>query len=45
MHIIMRYELEKGLVEGSIKVEDLPRLWNEVRCAVPGAGGAVAAAA
>ena len=24
-----RYELEKGLVEGSTKVADLPRLWNE----------------
>lgn len=26
-----RYELEKALVEGSIQVADLPRLWNEVR--------------
>lgn len=24
-----RYELEKGLVEGSVQVADLPRLWNE----------------
>ncbi|KAI7846262.1 hypothetical protein COHA_000242 [Chlorella ohadii] len=29
MHIILRYELEKALVEGSIEVADLPRLWNE----------------
>ena len=24
-----RYELEKELVEGSVKVEQLPKLWNE----------------
>jgi carboxypeptidase Taq len=29
LHIILRYELEKALVEGSIEVKDLPRLWNE----------------
>ncbi|MFB4211444.1 carboxypeptidase M32 [Shouchella sp. JSM 1781072] len=29
LHIILRYELEKGLFEGSIEVEDLPKLWNE----------------
>ena len=29
MHIILRYEIEKGLMDGSIQVEDLPRLWNE----------------
>lgn len=29
LHIILRYELEKALVEGSIQVADLPRLWNE----------------
>ncbi|MFW6311647.1 MAG: carboxypeptidase M32 [Nanoarchaeota archaeon] len=29
LHIILRYELEKGLIEGSIEVEDLPELWNK----------------
>eukprot|EP00873_Tetraselmis_striata_P036931 jgi/Tetstr1/457195/TSEL_043844.t1 len=29
LHIILRYELEKGLIEGSIEVKDLPKLWNE----------------
>ena len=24
-----RYELETGLMDGSVKVADLPRLWNE----------------
>ena len=24
-----RYELEKELMEGSVKVDDLPRIWNE----------------
>ena len=24
-----RYELEKELMEGSVKVNDLPRIWNE----------------
>ncbi len=28
MHVILRYELEKGLFDGSIQVEDLPELWN-----------------
>ena len=28
MHVILRYELEKGLFDESIKVEDLPELWN-----------------
>lgn len=28
MHIILRYELEKGLIEGSIQVDELPSLWN-----------------
>jgi Zn-dependent M32 family carboxypeptidase len=26
---VLRYELEKGLVEGTIAVADLPALWNE----------------
>lgn len=29
MHVILRYELEKGLIDGSIEVDDIPRLWNE----------------
>lgn len=27
-HIIIRYELEKLIVNGNIKIEDLPELWN-----------------
>ena len=29
LHIILRLELEIGLVEGSIQVQDLPEIWNE----------------
>lgn len=29
LHIIVRYELEKMLVNGNIAIESLPRLWNE----------------
>ncbi|KXZ50633.1 hypothetical protein GPECTOR_15g317 [Gonium pectorale] len=29
LHIILRYELERGLIDGSIAVEDVPRLWND----------------
>ncbi len=28
-HIILRYELERGLVEGTIQVKELPSLWDE----------------
>ncbi len=28
LHIILRYELEKGLIDGSIQVKDIPKLWN-----------------
>jgi carboxypeptidase Taq len=28
MHVILRYELEKGLFDGSIQVEHLPDMWN-----------------
>lgn len=28
-HVILRYEIEKALVEGEIEVEDIPALWNE----------------
>lgn len=27
-HILIRYEIEKGLIEGSIAVKDLPDIWN-----------------
>ncbi len=29
LHIILRFELELGLMDGSITVKELPRLWNE----------------
>lgn len=29
LHIIIRYELEKAIFNGTAKVEDLPALWNE----------------
>jgi carboxypeptidase Taq len=29
LHIILRYELEKGLFDGSIQVNDLPGIWND----------------
>ena len=29
LHVILRYEIEKGLIEGSIKVKDIPDVWNE----------------
>lgn len=29
LHIMMRYEIELGLIDGSIKVEDLPQVWNQ----------------
>ncbi|MGJ9456777.1 carboxypeptidase M32 [Oceanobacillus sp. CF4.6] len=29
LHIMVRYELEKALINGEIKVKDLPHLWNE----------------
>lgn len=29
LHVILRFEIEKALVEGSLKVEDLPSAWNE----------------
>lgn len=28
-HIMIRFEVEKGLIEGSIEVEDLPDYWNK----------------
>jgi carboxypeptidase Taq len=29
LHIILRFELEQELIEGSVAVGDLPRVWNE----------------
>lgn len=29
LHIMLRYELEKALFEGTLTVEDLPSVWNE----------------
>lgn len=29
LHIIVRFELEKALIEGSLKVKDIPDAWNE----------------
>lgn len=29
LHIILRYEIEKELIEGKIIPEDLPKIWNE----------------
>ena len=29
LHIIVRYELEKGLFDGDLKVKDLPGVWND----------------
>jgi carboxypeptidase Taq len=29
LHIILRFEIEKSLLEGAIPVRDLPALWNE----------------
>ncbi|HLZ60582.1 MAG TPA: carboxypeptidase M32 [Ktedonosporobacter sp.] len=29
LHIIIRFELEQGLMNGEIDVDDLPRLWNQ----------------
>jgi len=27
-HIMLRYEIEKGLIEGKLRVKDLPEIWN-----------------
>ena len=29
LHVMVRYEIEKGLIKGEIKVGDLPRIWQE----------------
>lgn len=30
LHIILRYEIEMGLFDGSMVVDDLPEIWNEM---------------
>ena len=29
LHIMIRYEIEKGLFDGDLEVKDLPKVWNE----------------
>lgn len=29
LHIMIRFEIEKALIEGSLKVKDIPEVWNE----------------
>eukprot|EP00415_Alexandrium_ostenfeldii_P002356 UN2356 len=29
MHIILRFEIEEGLIEGEIDVDDVPKIWNQ----------------
>ena len=29
LHVIIRYEIEKALINGDIEVSDLPKVWNE----------------
>ncbi|MGE9665426.1 carboxypeptidase M32, partial [Escherichia coli] len=28
-HVILRYEIERALINGDIEVDDIPALWNE----------------
>jgi carboxypeptidase Taq len=28
LHVILRYEMEKAIMEGSLKVQDIPEVWN-----------------
>lgn len=30
MHVILRYEIEKKLLDGSMSVEEIPQVWNEL---------------
>lgn len=30
LHVILRYEIEMGLFDGSMAVDDLPEIWNEM---------------
>jgi len=29
MHVILRFEAERGIMRGETQVEDLPQMWNE----------------
>ncbi len=29
LHVIVRFEIEKALIEGSLKIKDLPAVWNQ----------------
>lgn len=29
LHIILRYEIERDLIEGKLKVKDIPKVWNQ----------------
>ncbi|MBO9128195.1 carboxypeptidase M32 [Bacillus sp. 165] len=29
LHVMVRYEIEKGLFDGDIQVQDLPQIWND----------------
>ncbi len=29
LHVMLRYEIESGLINGDIEVDDIPELWNE----------------
>jgi carboxypeptidase Taq len=29
MHVILRFEAERGIMRGDTKVEDLPQMWND----------------
>jgi carboxypeptidase Taq len=36
LHVMVRYELEKQLINGSLKVKDLPKKWNQLMAAYVG---------
>ena len=29
LHVILRFEIEKGMLEGNVKLENLPKIWKE----------------
>ncbi len=35
-HVILRYEIERALIEGEIEIEDIPALWDEKMLALLG---------
>ncbi len=36
-HVILRYEIERALIDGEIEVDDIPSLWDEKMQALAGA--------